>query len=126
MPTILCIDDQSDILELYKTLLESRGYRVLTASDGPTGIALTRQHPVDAVVLDLQMPGMNGRQVAEVLFRERPSLPIIISTECLDQIPESLQRSAHAIAEKGAGPRVLLSILQTALAGNPGASQIVF
>jgi len=126
MPTILCIDDQSDILELYKTLLESRGYRVLTASDGPTGIALTRQHPVDAVVLDLQMPGMNGRQVAEVLFRERPSLPIIISTGCLDQIPESLQRSAHAIAEKGAGPRVLLSILQTALAGNPGASQIVF
>ena len=126
MPTILCIDDQSDILELYKTLLESRGYRVLTASDGPTGIALTRQHPVDAVVLDLQMPGMNGRQVAEVLFRERPSLPIIISTGCLDQIPESLQRSALAIAEKGAGPRVLLSILQTALAGNPGASQIVF
>ena len=126
MPTILCIDDQSDILELYKTLLESRGYRVLTASDGPTGIALTRQHPVDAVVLDLQMPGMNGRQVAEVLFRERPSLPIIISTGCLDQIPESLQRSAHAIAEKGAGPRVLLSILQTALAGNSGASQVVF
>jgi CheY-like chemotaxis protein len=124
MQTILCIDDQSDILELYKDILGSCGYDVLTASDGPTGIALTRVHSIDAVVLDFQMPGMNGRQVAEILSREQPALPVIISTGSTAQIPESLQRSARAVAEKGEDPRVLLSILQDTLNSDPDTTRI--
>ena len=42
--TILCVDDEPTLLELYGTLLESKGYKVLSAPDGPTGIALTRKH----------------------------------------------------------------------------------
>jgi CheY-like chemotaxis protein len=44
-----------------RTSTESNGYRVLIALDGPTGIALTRKHAIDAVVLDFNMPGMDAQ-----------------------------------------------------------------
>jgi len=44
MATVLCIDDNRNILEINKALLESNGYRVLIAPDGPSGIALARTH----------------------------------------------------------------------------------
>ena len=46
MASILCIDDDPRILDLYKTLLEAKGYTVLTAPDGPTGLAITRKHSI--------------------------------------------------------------------------------
>lgn len=55
MATVLCIDDNPNILEMNKALLERNGYRVLIALDGPTGIALTRKHSIDAVVLDFNI-----------------------------------------------------------------------
>ncbi len=67
MATILCIDcidDEPSVLEIQRALLESKGYKVLTAPDGATGIALARKHPTDAVLLDFSMPGMDGNQVA--------------------------------------------------------------
>ncbi len=61
MATVLCIGDNRNLLELHRSLLESNGYRVLIALDGPTGIALTRKHAIDAVVLDFNMPGMDAQ-----------------------------------------------------------------
>jgi hypothetical protein len=58
MATILCIDDNENILQLHRALLKSNGYRVLVALDGPSGIATTRSECVDAVVLDFNLPGM--------------------------------------------------------------------
>lgn len=54
--TILCIDDNASILVLHKNLFESKGYTVLTAPDDPTGIALTRKHAINAIVLDSPCP----------------------------------------------------------------------
>ena len=112
MATILCIDDNRNILEMNKALLERNGYRVLIALDGPTGIALTRKHSIDAVVLDFNMPGMNGAQVAEVLMKEQPTLPVVIWSGCADKIPESLKWFADALLHKGDGPGTLLSAIE--------------
>jgi CheY-like chemotaxis protein len=60
MPTILCIDDQPVGLAIRKALLESKGYKAVTAENGPDGIAFARKHQIDAVVLDYRMPGMYG------------------------------------------------------------------
>jgi CheY-like chemotaxis protein len=54
------------------------GYRVLTALDGLTGIALTRNHSIDAIVLDFTMAGMDGDAVAQMLMKEQPRLPIVV------------------------------------------------
>ncbi len=64
VPAILCIDDEVLGLEIRKVVLEREGYVVHTAADGPTGIHIFRQQPIDAVVLDFAMPGMNGGAVA--------------------------------------------------------------
>jgi CheY-like chemotaxis protein len=112
MATVLCIDDNRSILEINKALLESNGYRVLIAPDGPSGIALTRAHSIDAVVLDFNMPGMDGAQVAEVLMKEQPTLPVVIWSGCADEIPESLRWFADAVLHKGEGPDTLLSAVE--------------
>jgi two-component system alkaline phosphatase synthesis response regulator PhoP len=116
MPTILCIDDDPMILELQKGILETNGYTVLTAPDGPTGLTLASKHPVDVVVLDFKMPGMDGGQVAEVLLKEQPNLPVVISTGFFDAVPEWLRWFAAAYLQKGDGPHVLLSAIQDVIA----------
>jgi CheY-like chemotaxis protein len=110
--TILCIDDDQSILELHKALLESSGYRVLIAPDGLAGIALAREHPVDAVVIDFNMPGMNGNQIADVMMKEQPTLPVIICSGYLDEIPESLRWFSDALLQKADGPAALLSAVE--------------
>ncbi len=115
MPTILCIDDDPKILELQKGVLETSGYAVLTAADGPTGIALASAHHVDLLVLDFKMPGMDGGQVAEALMKQQPELPIVICTGFFDAVPEWLRWFAAAFLQKGDGPNVLLSTIEELL-----------
>jgi len=111
--TILCIDDSRNILEIQQVLLESKGYRVLIAPDGPTGIALSREHSVDVVVLDFNMAGMDGNQVAQVMAQEQPTLPVVIWSGYPAGIPESLRWFAYAVLHKGDGPGVLLSVVES-------------
>jgi CheY-like chemotaxis protein len=116
MPTILCIDDDPVILELQKGILERNGYSVLTAPDGPSGIAMASKHAVDVVVLDFKMPGMDGGQVAEVLLKQHPDLPVVICTGFFDVVPEWLRWFAAAYLQKGDGPNLLLSTIQELIA----------
>ena len=113
MATILCIDDNRNLLEVQQLLLESKGYSVLLAPDGPTGIALSREHLVDVVVLDFNMPGMDGSQVAQVMTQEQPTLPVVILSGYPAEIPESLRWCAEAVLHKADGPAVLLSVLES-------------
>lgn len=76
--TVLCIDDEEPGLQVRRLLLESAGYRVLSARSGVEGIKLFQSEPVDAVVLDYWMSGMNGMTVAKELKRLNPAIPIMI------------------------------------------------
>lgn len=116
MPTILCIDDDPTILLLQKSVLESNGYTVHTAPDGASGIAHASRHPVDVVVLDFKMPGMDGGQVAEALLKEQPNLAVVICTGFFDAVPEWLRWFAAACLQKGDGPDILLSTIQELIA----------
>ena len=111
--TILCIDDNRVTLEIHQALLGSKGYRVLTALDGLTGIALSRERSIDVVVLDFNMPGMDGNQVAQVLMREQPTLPVVIWSGYPDGIPESLRWFAYAVLHKRDGLEALLSVVES-------------
>ena len=114
VPAILCIDDEVLGLEIRKVVLEREGYVVYTATDGPTGIRLFRQNPVDAVVLDFAMPGMDGGAVAAALREIRPNIPILLLSAYLT-LPEEVQRMVTLVANKGDGALALLQNVEKIL-----------
>jgi two-component system, sensor histidine kinase and response regulator len=80
--TILAIDDHEDNLFLLESLLEGKGFRVLTALNGPDGLAIARAERPDLILLDLAMPGMDGFEVLERLRQDRLTsrIPVIVLT----------------------------------------------
>src|SRR5947208_14293462 len=77
-PLLLCIDDDELVLGCITSVLEANGYRTLSASCGPLGIQLFKRNAVDLVVVDHDMPEMNGCEVAEELRRLDSTVPIIM------------------------------------------------
>jgi CheY-like chemotaxis protein len=77
-PLILCVDDDEAILDLTRMALERKGYRVLTATNGIAALEAFAACPIDAVVLDYEMPGMNGGQVAREMMRIKPNIPKLL------------------------------------------------
>jgi DNA-binding response OmpR family regulator len=75
--TVLVVDDDSEILTALRTVLEKRGYRVLTATDGNQGLAAAEREAPDLVVVDMMMPKKSGFLVLEKL-KSRPSGPAVI------------------------------------------------
>lgn len=78
--TILLVDDEPDILQMGKAILERLGYRVRTAMSGPAAIEILHSHRVDLVLLDIQMPGMNGFETLKRLQRLQPDLRYVLTT----------------------------------------------
>jgi CheY-like chemotaxis protein/anti-sigma regulatory factor (Ser/Thr protein kinase) len=70
----IVIDDNDDARELLADLLRARGYSVLSARDGLTGLALIREHSPDIALVDLGLPGLDGISVVEALRAECPEL----------------------------------------------------
>ncbi len=69
---VLLVDDDVEIVESMKTVLESKGYEILVARDGNQGLVLAEQENPDLVVLDMMMPKRSGFLVLERLRRSRP------------------------------------------------------
>jgi DNA-binding response OmpR family regulator len=65
--TVLLIDDDPEIIHALRTVLEARGYRVLTAADGNRGLAVAEREAPDLVVVDMMMPRKSGFLVIEKL-----------------------------------------------------------
>jgi PAS domain S-box-containing protein len=80
--TILVVDDEEGVRRVAGRTLERAGYSVLLAEDGPRGVELfrTRRGGIDAVLLDLTMPDMNGHQVLEALRNLDPAVRVILSS----------------------------------------------
>ena len=113
-PTILCIDDHRNGLIGRKMLLEENGYEVLEASGGDEGLKLFRSRSVDAVVLDYQMPGMNGDVVAVKMKRVKADVPIMLLS-AYGPLPQSKLKAVDTFLSKSQPPDILLSTLQSLL-----------
>jgi len=114
--TILCIDDHWNGLIGRKMLLEKNGYEVLEASGGDEGLKLFRSHPVDAVVLDYQMPGMNGDVVAAKMKRIKSHVPIMLLS-AYGPLPKNKLKAVDTFLSKSQPSGILLSNLQSLLEG---------
>ena len=86
MAEVLVVDDEPDIRETVRTILESEGYRVRIASNGREALDLMRQgSPPGLVLLDLMMPEMDGYEVLEAMRNDRAlaSIPVtVVSAVC--------------------------------------------
>ena len=116
--TILCVDDHWNGLLGRKMLLEKNGYRVLEASDGDQGLKLFHKYAVDAVVLDYQMPGMNGDVVAAKMKRVKSHVPIMLLS-AYGPLPKRKLEAVDTFLSKSQPPRILLSTLQDLLDKQP-------
>ena len=96
---VLCIDDDQDLLDCERALLERFGFTVLTAPSGGKGLELAASHSVDVVVVDYFMPEMNGQEVAIEMRRVKPQAPIIMLSGAVD-IPERALESVDAFVTK--------------------------
>jgi DNA-binding NtrC family response regulator len=80
----LVVDDNASVRLVLDCVLTGAGYRVRPAPDGPAALALARAELPDLVVLDLQMPGMDGEEVLHALRQLDPRIPIFFLTACGD------------------------------------------
>lgn len=111
---VLCVDDETIGLKVRKILLERAGYRVLTAQDGSAGLEIFESQPIDAVVLDYSMPGMNGGEVACKMRERKPQVPILLLSAYVG-LPSDVLRHVDTYMTKGEGPPVLLQKLGSLL-----------
>jgi len=111
---VLCVDDEQIGLRVRKILLERAGYRVLTAPDGRSALEIFSAEPVEAVVLDYSMPGMDGGEVAVRMRETKPDVPILLLSAYLDLPPEVTSLVALYMT-KGEGAPALLTNLSNLL-----------
>jgi CheY-like chemotaxis protein len=104
---LLCVDDDPSSLDLRQQLLELAGFQVITTTDAKEGLELFRTRQVDAVILDYQMPGMNGGELAEAMKRIRPGIPVMI-VSALPWLPEDAPRCIDAFVTKGSPNSALM------------------
>ena len=77
--TVLLVEDESGVRKLIRDVLDQHGYRVLEAGSGAAALETSEAHegPIDLLVTDLVMPGMNGRDLAEALALLRPEMKVL-------------------------------------------------
>jgi two-component system alkaline phosphatase synthesis response regulator PhoP len=114
--TVLVVDDEPKIVKQARDYLESSGFRVATAADGTTALALARHERPDLVVLDLNLPGMDGLDVCRALRRES-DVPIIMLTARVEETDRliGLELGADDYITKPFSPRELVARVRAVL-----------
>jgi len=112
--TLLCVDDNQSSLKICKIILENSGYKVLTASSGREGLEVFASNGIDAVILDYQMPEMNGELVAAEMKRTNPEIPILMLSGWVS-LPESALQLVDEFVAKGDPVEFLLLAVQQVL-----------
>ncbi len=80
VPTVLIVDDEKNLLELYKSELSADGYDVLVASTGKEAVDLLQKNRPDVVVMDIRMPEMDGIEALGKVVARHKNIPVIINT----------------------------------------------
>lgn len=113
---ILVVEDEAKIARLARDYLQRQGYQVATAADGPTALAIVRRDRPGLVVLDLNLPGMDGLDVCRALRRES-DVPIIMLTARAEEADRliGLELGADDYITKPFSPRELVARVRAVL-----------
>jgi len=80
MPAILIVEDEAKMRRLLELNLGEDGFTTVSAGDAEAGLKLLRENPIDLVLTDLKLPGMNGLEFLQAVKRHNASLPVVVMT----------------------------------------------
>jgi DNA-binding response OmpR family regulator len=125
MGIILVIEDDEHIHKALHRLFTSEGYEIRSATNGKQGLELFTSPGLDAVVLDLMLPGMSGRDICRSMKQSIPNIPVIILSAISDVADKVLllELGADDYVTKPFSPRELLARVQAAIRRSKGSSQ---
>ena len=118
---ILLVDDEPKVVRLARDYLEKNGFRVITAGDGISALAMSRREKPDLVILDLLLPGMDGREVCRELRRDS-DVPIIMLTALAEESDQivGLELGADDYVSKPFSPRALVARVRATIRRSQG------
>lgn len=116
MPRVLIVDDEEPIRLFLETVLKKEGYDVVTASDGREAIRIAESQPLDAILLDLLMPNLDGETTLRVVRQMERSrdVPVIVITAKEGDAPivETTMSGADAYLNKPFEAETVLALLR--------------
>jgi len=126
MSRIIVLDDDREITSLVGDALRSEGYEVFTADDGRIGLSSAHYTPVDLLITDLVMPGMEGIETIRRFRREFPRIPIIAisgNPNVGSALDTAIRLGAVRTLSKPFQPQELVELVKSVLPGiNPSNS----
>ncbi len=116
MATILIIEDEPELVKVLRSYLEQAGFNVLTAQRGDTGLSTWEHKRPDLVVLDLNLPGIDGLDVARQI-RRKADTPIIMLTARVEETDQliGLELGADDYITKPFSPRIVVARIRALL-----------
>jgi CheY-like chemotaxis protein len=126
VPRILVVDDQTPVRAAIVLALQAKGFDVVAAESGQSGLTKFEQSDFDVVIADLFMPGIDGVTLIKALRKRNPSFPVIAMSgvllgtsgrTALDHLPNISELSDVICLQKPFRPNDLLQAVATALAG---------
>jgi len=129
-PLILIVDDEPDILSLYRRKLEREGFRVLTVPDGAQAITVASEHHPDLVLMDIKMPVMDGI-TAEKKMKELPATQNIkiaflsaFGDPSIAETNEDKEPRTTTFIRKGIGLSELVELIHNLVSSRESAQKV--
>jgi DNA-binding NtrC family response regulator len=115
---ILLVDDEKDFLSIMSERMQARGMDVSTAASAKEAIQMAEAASFDAIILDLQMPEMDGLEALKVLKAQKPELQVILLTghATIEKGVEAMKLGAMDLMEKPADLKTLAEKIKKAKA----------
>ncbi len=116
MSTILIIEDEQTLARVLQSYLEREGFQVITANRGDTGYDMSLTRNVDLILLDLNLPGMDGMDIAREIVKQK-NTPIIMITARVEELDKlkGLETGADDYITKPFSPREVVARVKTVL-----------
>ena len=112
-PLVLCVDDEFGGSE-HRILLDRHGYHVIAVTSAGEGLSVLREKPVDAIILNLGVPGTNGGAVVRRMKKVKPHIPVLLVCPSAS-IPPGRSSPADGVVVKNEAPVRLLEVLDDLL-----------
>ncbi len=115
---VLVVDDEPRMCDVIERILKREGYKVITSHDGETALRLIPEKKPDVLLLDLMMPGMDGREVCRRVREIAPATRIIYFTGKVNfdtSQSKELHHEADAVISKPATSKKILSTISKVL-----------
>lgn len=123
---ILVVDDETVARQSLTDILKLEGYNVTSAPNGQAAVEYVRTHPIDLMIVDLRMPGMDGLEVVQVVNQVSPETEVILLTAfgSTETAIQALRLRIHDYLLKPASPAQVLASVKKGLARHSSRSRV--